>query len=352
MSSQKYEYDFATFIGRFEPFHKGQYGVALKGLDVAEKLIFLVGSSHRPPELRNPWSFEQRKFMILNSFEPNLRDRVIVMPLMDSPYNDDTWIINVQTIVKGVVQAYSTVPHRQARVALIGHDKDHSSFYLSKFPQWGFIDMGKGIDMDSTIIRNKYFSDLEYFLDPSHLQLPLAEGTLNFLHNTYTREEYLHIYEENQFIQKYKQQFEHLPYPPTFNTADCIAVCNGHVLLVTRGAQPGKGLLAIPGGYVNQYEKVRDSAIRELVEETKIKVPTAVLYGSIKKERFFDYPYRSSRGRIFTMAYLLELEHEDKLPKVRGSDDASKAKWYPIGDLDPSTLFEDHYYIIRELLNF
>ena len=348
----KYKYDFATFIGRFEPYHLGQHAVALKGLEIAEKIIFLLGSSHRPPELRNPWSFDQRKQMILDSFHTPDRERVIIMPLMDSPYNDDNWIINVQTIVKGVVQAYSSVPHKQARIGLIGHNKDHSSFYLQKFPQWGFIEMGKGIDMDSTVIRNKYFSDSKYFFDPGILDLPIADGTDNFLRSDYTREAYDHIYEENLFIQKYKSQFADLPYPPTFNTADCIVVCNGHVLLVERGAQPGKGLLAIPGGYVNQYEKVRDSAIRELEEETKIKVPTAVLYGSIVKERFFDYPYRSARGRIFTMAYLVELNNEEKLPKVKGSDDAAKAKWYPIGDLDPSLIFEDHYAILREMIGF
>jgi bifunctional NMN adenylyltransferase/nudix hydrolase len=37
---------------------------------------------------------------------------------------------------------------------------------------------------------------------------------------------------------------------------------------------------------------------------------------------------------------------DGELPKVKGSDDAEKAKFIPLNDIDRSKCFEDHYEII------
>jgi bifunctional NMN adenylyltransferase/nudix hydrolase len=343
------KYNFAVFIGRFSPFHLGHLNLVLQALTDAEKVIILVGSAHRPPEIRNPWSFEDRKKMILDSFNDENKSNLIVMPLMDSPYNDDLWIQNIQTIVKGVVQSYSTVPHKQQKISLVGFEKDHSSYYLKKFPQWDYTDYGQAVIVDATHIRNKYFSNKEFFTDPSSLDMPLAIGTFEFLAHSYDEEKYNIIFSENEAITEYKKPFKNLPFPPTFNTADAVVICCGHILMVTRNGYPGKGLLALPGGFVDPYETVEAAAIRELKEETKIKVPIPVLKGSIKKRDFFDYPYRSARGRTFTNAFLIELA-DNSLPKISKGSDAREVHWIQLCDLDPSLIFEDHYAIIQSLL--
>ena len=61
-------YHFAVFIGRFQPYHNGHHHIISQGLQRAEKIIILCGSAHLPVSHRNPWSFQQRKTMILNSF--------------------------------------------------------------------------------------------------------------------------------------------------------------------------------------------------------------------------------------------------------------------------------------------
>jgi bifunctional NMN adenylyltransferase/nudix hydrolase len=134
-----------------------------------------------------------------------------------------------------------------------------------------------------------------------------------------------------------------------FITVDAVVVQSGHILLIERKAQPGKGLMALPGGFLDANETLKSAVIRELREETRIKVPAPVLAGSITKTQVFDDPYRSARGRTVTHAYLIELKG-DKLPKVKGGDDAAHAFWVPFAEVKPEMMFEDHFHIIQALV--
>ena len=118
--------------------------------------------------------------------------------------------------------------------------------------------------------------------------------------------------------------------------------------MVKRRAEPGKGLWALPGGFldVNNDKSMVSCAIRELKEETGIKVPVPVLIGSIKENKVFDAINRSARGRTITHAFYIQLP-DGELPKVKGQDDAEKASWIHIAHLDSSEVFEDHYEIIQ-----
>jgi len=134
-------------------------------------------------------------------------------------------------------------------------------------------------------------------------------------------------------------------------TADAVVIQSGHILMIKRRSEPGKGLWALPGGFLNANtdKSVKDAAVRELKEETGIKVPTPVLYGSIHDEKVFDAISRSARGRTITHAFKFVLP-DGPLPKVKGMDDAEKASWIPIGELDSSTCFEDHYELITHFI--
>ena len=130
-----------------------------------------------------------------------------------------------------------------------------------------------------------------------------------------------------------------------------MVVQSGHVLLVERGAMPGKGLWALPGGFLEQSERTEDGMLRELKEETKIKVPVPVLRGSIVASKVFDDPHRSSRGRTITHAFLVHLQPDVQLPRVKGSDDAAKARWFPLSEVKREMMFEDHLDIIMSLMD-
>ncbi len=46
----------------------------------------------------------------------------------------------------------------------------------------------------------------------------------------------------------------------------------GGLVVIRRGIEPAKGLLALPGGYINLGESWQQAAARELFEETGIRV--------------------------------------------------------------------------------
>jgi len=261
-------YNFAVFIGRFQPYHNGHQCVIQEALKRAEHLIVLCGSAHIPVSYRNPWTFKERKTMVLASFSEQDAERITVLPIIDSPYNDSFWLQSVQTIVGGVVHSLNTMPHSQPEIALIGHNKDHTSFYLKKFPQWDAIKVENLQGIDATGIRQQYFSSQENFQDSSFLQAITPKGTQTFFAKQYAQQDFDYIFDENAFVLQYAKAWATAPYPPVFVTVDAIVIQSGHVLLVERRARPGKGLMALPGGFIDPAEKLIDGCIRELREET------------------------------------------------------------------------------------
>ena len=216
------------------------------------------------------------------------------------------------------------------------------------FPQWDYINVEEIEPLSAVDIRDLYF---KWDFNSNFIKNVVPETTYDFLMNFRRTEEFAQIIREREFVANYKKQYASLPYPPIFSTADSVVIQSGHVLMIRRRAEPGRGLWALPGGYVNANtdRSVEDAAIRELREETGIKVPAPVLRGSIKRSKVFDAIDRSPRGRIITHAFHIELP-DGELPKVKGSDDADKARWVPIAEVKSEECFEDHYEIIQHFL--
>lgn len=331
------KYDALVFIGRFQPFHNGHKAIVDAALEKAKEVIIVVGSSFAARNIRNPFTFEERKAMIKAEFP---QDNVKVVPVVDYPYDDNKWVAAVQSVVYSAI-SFTPDP---IRIGLIGHEKDGTSFYLRIFPTWGNESVPNVNGIDATDIRNGMF-ERDYSSFIKYTSPEVMKQSLSIIDaNTVLRDEY-------EMIKNYKKAWDAAPYPPTFVTTDTVVVQSGHVLLVKRGAMPGKGLWALPGGFLDQGETLLNGAIRELKEETKIKVPVPVLKGSIKDSKTFDHPNRSSRGRTITTAFYIDLGFDDKLPKVTGADDAEKARWVPFNEVDRTQMFEDHFAILDNFIN-
>jgi bifunctional NMN adenylyltransferase/nudix hydrolase len=333
------KYDYLIFIGRFQPFHTGHESVIRKALQLSDKVIVLVGSAYQPRTVRNPWDFNEREALMRSVFSDEENRRILAFPLLDQTYNNQLWIKSVQQLVAGVV--HNKIASKP-KIGLIGHQKDSSSEYLNSFPQWEREEVENYKNISSTDIREAYFND-GTILDS------LSTNVAIELEKFKTTKAYEQVANEFHFVKKYKSAWDNAPYTPTFITVDAVVIQSGHILLIERKAQPGRGLMALPGGFLDANETLKSAIIRELREETRIKVPAPVLAGSITKTQVFDDPYRSARGRTVTHAYLIELKG-DKLPKVKGGDDASKAFWVPFAEVKPELMFEDHFHIVQAMV--
>ncbi len=334
------KYDTLVLIGRFQPFHNAHLEIVKRATALCDRLIIVVGSSRQPRTYKNPFSFEERARMIREA-TMGLSLQISIDPNIDTIYNDQAWAVRVQQIV-----AQHTKPGD--RVGIIGHKKDDSSFYLDMFPQWGYEDVELVEFLSAVDVRDLYF---KWTFNSNFIKNVVPDSTYESLMAFRKTEEFAQIVREREFIAEHNKQYAGLKYPPIFSTADAVVICSGHVLMIKRRAEPGKGLWALPGGYVNANtdKSVEDAAIRELREETQIKVPAPVLRGSIVRSRVFDAIGRSPRGRIITHAFHIQLP-DGELPKVKGSDDAEKARWVPIAEVLSEQCFEDHYEILQHFV--
>lgn len=346
MTKTDFEYDLIVYIGRFQPFHNGHKRTIEHAFKLARRVIVLVGSHNTARSIRNPWTTEERFSMIRGTFSSDpvegIHDKLILAELEDYTYNDQRWVARVQEIVSGFKAIYGGGP--RCKIGITGFDKDSSTYYLKAFPQWALVPPDTHKVLDATDMRNLYFDH------GTILTGKLPSATAQFLLDWKSTETYTELKEEYRIIKEYRQSWDDAPYEPTFNTTDAVVVQAGHILLVKRKAAPGRGLWALPGGFVRPDQKLLDSCIRELKEETKIDCPVPVIKGSqVGESRTFDDPHRSDRGRTITEGFLFHLEaHPEGLYKVKGADDAREAEWFSIDQVHRmrDQLFEDHHAII------
>ena len=100
------------------------------------------------------------------------------------------------------------------------------------------------------------------------------------------------------------------------------------VLLVRRGNEPSNGMLGIPGGVVELGETAEDAVVREVEEETGIRVkPLRVL-------DVLDSIVRDDEGRIRFHYILIEFLCEPIGGELKASSDVSDAFWAPLESLE------------------
>jgi bifunctional NMN adenylyltransferase/nudix hydrolase len=332
-------YNLAVVIGRFQPFHNGHFTILKNASVIADEVLVVVGSSFIASNIKNPFSFQDRLQMIESVCEEHNIKNVIVVPVIDDLYNNQQWITAVQNEVDNYTKPGD-------RVVMVGHHSDESSWYLDAFPEYALEEIAPTETMHSTQIRDIYFS---HSMIPANV---MPKGVEKYLKEFQKKEAYKNLVEEYVFIKDYKSKYANAPFPPIFSTVDAVVINSGHLLLVKRRTAPGKGLWALPGGFLNSSERIEDSMLRELEEETRIKVSREHLRSNIKGSRVFDHPERSLRGRTITHAFLIVLQ-EKKLPKVRGSDDAERAKWVSLSEFYniSNEMYEDHYSIASYMIN-
>ncbi|UTS52106.1 nicotinamide-nucleotide adenylyltransferase, NadM family / ADP-ribose pyrophosphatase [Synechococcus phage BUCT-ZZ01] len=345
------KYKLAVVIGRFQIFHKGHKYLIDEALKIADEVLVLIGSSHAARNIKNPFTFDERVQMICDNFDGTEWLRMITAPITDNFYDDDAWALQVANQIEDCAKNQYEYTVQNNDITIVGHKKDKSSYYLNMFPQYDYIEVEKEFYVNATDIREMMykgqFETVTEMADALRGRVPgkTAMWLRKWITDNY-QTEYIRLINEYMFIEHYKRMWERTPYPVIFQTVDAVVVRSNHVLMIKRRAAPGEGLWALPGGFLNYREKTLDAAIRELKEETKLDIPDKILYSHVKNQKRFDHPDRSLRGRTITEAFFIQLP-DGKLDKVKGSDDAIKAKWIHLNDLKSEEIYEDHYSIIR-----
>jgi bifunctional NMN adenylyltransferase/nudix hydrolase len=338
-------HDTALLIGRFEPVHSGHLALLHEALRQAPQVIVVVGSAWQARSPKNPFTWQEREAMLKSTLPEADRGRVQVLPVRDY-YNEAVW---VQAVRRGVAE--HTAPG--ARIALVGHFKDATSSYLRAFPGWTLMDLPRQGRMDATTIRDAYFgatpATVGTALAPLAGEIP--PSTIAMLEQFAQTPHYPALQEEWRMLRGYREAWAAAPYPPVFVTVDAVLRCQDQVLLIRRAHAPGKGQLAVPGGFIEQRETVWQSCLRELVEETHCQLPEATMRAALQSVAVFDHPDRSQRGRTITHAHYFDLG-DAPFPVVQADDDAALVQWTPTDQLArlEEEFFEDHFHMLDHFL--
>ena len=125
-----------------------------------------------------------------------------------------------------------------------------------------------------------------------------------------------------------------------FVTVDIVLFkVENQILLIKRKNDPFKDCWALPGGFVDENEDLEAAALRELEEETTIKLEKLSQLGAYGK------PFRDPRSHVVSVAYFTNV---DKNTVAKAADDAKEAQWFAITNL-PELAF-DHAEIIKDAI--
>ncbi|QJI10730.1 putative bifunctional adenylyltransferase/Nudix hydrolase [Buttiauxella phage vB_ButM_GuL6] len=345
----KHKFDKAVVIGRFQPFHNGHAAMVRKALEESKTVYILLGSAYAYPNVLNPLTANERERMIFSwlmteyKYEDVCRVKFAHIP--DYLYNEEKWKTSVRTAINET---------KGDNIAIYGYEKDADSYWLKAFG-WTHVPVDPvkvdGKDLSATDLRptiflhkNGWDKKLSRYVPPS---------TVSYINSWMMTDTFWRLYYEFEKWESELEKFKNYPYPEALNccTGDNVVVCNNHLLVIRRKFAPGKGALALPGGHKNANETFLDCAIRELLEEVRIKVPEKVIRGSIRNSMLFDHPKRSVHFSKPTVAQYIKLEpnNDGSLPRIMGgSDDALDAFWMPMHEVKQNRgeFFDDHYQII------
>jgi len=103
-----------------------------------------------------------------------------------------------------------------------------------------------------------------------------------------------------------------------------VIVRNGKMLLAKRGSEPGKNKWSIPGGLVELGETAKETAVREVKEETNLDVEVRSLIDVV------DNIETDVRGRLRYHFVIIDFLANVKGGRLKAGSDIVEARWVPL----------------------
>ncbi|MFQ5824612.1 MAG: NUDIX domain-containing protein [bacterium] len=110
------------------------------------------------------------------------------------------------------------------------------------------------------------------------------------------------------------------------------------VLLVKRKFPPRAGHWSLPAGFIEYHERVEETALREIKEETNLDIKLNEIYGIYSA-------YDDPDHHILLIVYWGEILKGKLIP----GDDALDAQFFPLEKLPEDIAFSTHRFILNDL---
>lgn len=119
-------------------------------------------------------------------------------------------------------------------------------------------------------------------------------------------------------------------------TIDAILQKGPKILMIRRKKDPFKGMLALPGGFVNEGETVEDAVRREVREETSLEIEPIDILG------VYSDPHRDPRMHTMTVVFVSIITGG----KEKAEDDAASLEWVELAGVKEAAF--DHVQILAD----
>lgn len=311
-------YQSLVLIGRFQPFHNGHYKLVRYGLARCEILVIALGSANYSKTLHNPWPADQRKAMISACLTEDELAKIIWVELDDYWYDDATWFQQAKVTITNAVSSDS--------IALLAHYKDRdTSSYLHQFPDWQHCVYQTDDRTDATEIRRLMFE--QKWDQLTHLVPKPVDECLSYYR------QHPHCFYLLECYQKACLQ------RVSILEVGLVILCRDMVLMTKDHASEHHSIYSLPVTDLDDSMTISDctNALKTIVLGDGHQ-STIIKFSSI-----YDNPKRTFVKRTLMHAGCVTCDHE--------VNTLSQYEWVSFASLSPNNCQDDHYFIIRHMLN-
>lgn len=332
-----------VLVGRFAPFHNGHLYTLRRACQKYDKVLVLVGSANTAINPKTPWTAQERQAMVMDAgfehFLPNLE----VHTIDDYPLDDLLWAYEARDKIRDIF--------KEDDLTILGSPKDkHTEHYLDLLASL----CGHNRDFVPSAVSSKFPSgtDIRDLLYSGSADAPLL---IQSLVPYSIWDKYLSGFNDSLLASKMavwrndakraNEMYRAGWYDPIFVTTDAVVIHKDQLLLVKRGGNQGRGLWALPGGFLEPGLTLLENIKKEIREETGLKID---YFTENHNPLVIDTVGRSLRGRTITHVF----KAYSLTDQLDAGDDAVEAQFFPIPELPPSTQwFEDHYHIAMKVIS-